>query len=109
MGFRLIGLPVKVIFGTKKLEKCYLDHSQGRKAWGPEVGRKYIQRIDLLQEAADMAEIRKLPGLDCHPLKGSRKGQFGITLHGRWRLIFSLQGDKTRIIRLEEVSKHYGD
>ena len=100
---------VEVIFANKKLEKCYLDHLQGRRAWGPEVGRKYIQRIDLLQEAADMPEVRKLPGLDCHPLKGGRKGQFGITLHGRWRLIFSLQGDKARIIRVEEVSKHYGD
>lgn len=100
---------MEVIFGTKKLEKCYLDHLQGQRAWGPEVGRKYIQRIDILQETSDMAEVRKLPGLACHPLKGGRKGQFGITLHGRWRLIFSLQGDKARIIRVEEVSKHYGD
>jgi plasmid maintenance system killer protein len=86
-----------------------MDHLEGRLALGPDVGKKYIQRIDLLQEAADMAEVRKLPGLDCHLLKGGRKGQFGITLHGRWRLIFSLQGDKARIIRVEEVSKHYGD
>jgi proteic killer suppression protein len=100
---------VEVVFATKKLEKCYLDHLPGLRAWGPEVGRKYIQRIDLMQEAADMAEVRKLPGLECHPLKGNRKGQFGVTLIGRWRLIFSLQGDKARIIRVEEVSKHYGD
>jgi proteic killer suppression protein len=100
---------VEVTFATKKLEKCYLDHLQGCRAWGPEVGRKYIQRIDLMQEAADMAEVRKLPGLECHPLKGNRKGQFGVTLHGRWRIIFSLRGDKAMIIRVEEVSKHYGD
>ena len=100
---------MEVIFRTKKLETCYMDHLEGQRTWGAEVGRKYIQRIDILQEASDMAEVRKLPGLDCHPLKGRRKGQFGITLHGRWRLIFSLQGDKARIIRVEEVSKHYGD
>jgi proteic killer suppression protein len=102
-------MPVEVVFVTKKLEKCYLDHLQGRRAWGSDVARKYIQRIDLLQEAEDMAEVRKLPGLACHALKGRRKGQFGITLHGRWRLIFSLHGDKARIIQVEEVSKHYGD
>ncbi|MBE3126360.1 MAG: type II toxin-antitoxin system RelE/ParE family toxin [Acidobacteria bacterium] len=100
---------MEVIFKTKRLEKCYMDHLQGCKNWGQEVGKKYIQRIDLLQEAVDMAEVRKLPGLACHPLKGGRKGQFGITLNDRWRLIFSLQGDKARIIRIEEVSKHYGD
>jgi proteic killer suppression protein len=102
-------MSVEIIFKTKHLEKCYLDHLRGFRTWGPEVARKYIQRIDLLQEAADMDEVRRLPGLDCHPLKGRRKGQFGITVHGRWRLIFSLQGDKATIIRVEEVSKHYGD
>jgi proteic killer suppression protein len=100
---------VEVVFATRKLEKCYSDHSYGRRVWGPEVGRKYIQRIDLLQEAGDMEEVRKLPGLDCHPLKGSRKGQFGITIHGRWRLIFGYQEEQARVIRIEEVSKHYGD
>jgi proteic killer suppression protein len=102
-------MPVEIIFGKKMLEKCYTDHLHGRLAWGPDVGRKFIQRIDLLQEAENMTEVRKLPGLDCHPLKGRRKSQFGITLHDRWRLIFSLLGDKTKIIRVEEVSKHYGD
>lgn len=100
---------MEVVFKTKNLEKCYLDYLRGLRTWGPEVGKKYIQRIDLLQEATDMAEVRKLPGLDCHPLKGGRKGKFGITLHGRWRLIFSLQGKEARIICVEEVSKHYGD
>jgi proteic killer suppression protein len=100
---------VEVKFRTNNLQKCYTCYQQGCRAWGTEVAKKYIQRIDILQEAADMAEVRMLPGLDCHLLKGGRKGQFGITLHGRWRLIFSLQGDKARIIRVEEVSKHYGD
>jgi proteic killer suppression protein len=100
---------VEVVFATKKLEKCFLDHRYGRRAWGPEVGRKYIQRIDLFQEAADMEDVRELPGLDCHPLKGGRKGQFSITVHGRWRLVFSLKEKRQGIIRVEEVSKHYGD
>jgi proteic killer suppression protein len=102
-------MPVEVIFGTKKLLKCYTDYSRGQRTWGPEVARKYIQRIDLLQETMDIAEVAKLPGLDCHPLKGRRKDQYGAVLVGRWRLIFSLQGDKASIIRVEEVSKHYGD
>lgn len=70
---------------------------------------KYIQRIDLLQEASDVDEVRRLPGLDCHPLKGRRAGQFGITLRGRWRLIIALEGEKNEVISVKEVSKHYGD
>jgi len=56
-----------------------------------------------------MGEVRKLPGLDCHPLKGGRSGQFGIIIHDRWRLIISLRGERAEIVRIEEVSKHYGD
>ena len=100
---------MEVIFVKKKLERCYTDHLQGHKTWGQEVARKYIQRIDLLQEASNMSEVKKLPGLNCHPLKGSRKGKFGISLHDRWRLVFSLCGEKATIILVEEVSKHYGD
>jgi len=100
---------VEIVFGTRKLERCYREYDQGRRAWGPEVARKYVQRVDLLQEAADLIEIRKLPGLNCHPLKGDREGEFGVTLTGRWRLVFSLQGKNDEIIRIKEVSKHYGD
>ena len=100
---------MEVIFRTNRLEKCYKNYQQGCRAWGAEVAKKYIQRIDLLQEASDMAEIGKLPGLNCHPLKGRREGQYGITIHGRWRLIFSLKGERAEVICVEEVSKHYGD
>lgn len=98
-----------VIFRTKKLEKWYKSYELGCRAWGLEVARKFIQRVDLLQEAADMAVVRNLPGLDCHQLKGPREGQFAITLHARWRLIFTLAGEEAEIICVEEVSKHYGD
>jgi proteic killer suppression protein len=70
---------------------------------------KYIQRIDLLQEASDINEIRRLPGLECHPLKGCRVGQYGITLHDRWRLIMILVGEINEAIQIREVSMHYGD
>ncbi len=100
---------MEVTFATNKLEKCYRGHAQGVKMWGPVVGRKYVQRIDIMQEASDLAEIETLPGLGCHPLKGKWKGQFAITLHDRWRLIFSLIAMRARVIRVEEVTKHYGD
>jgi len=100
---------VDVIFRTKKLEKYYLAADQGRRAWGESVARKFIQRVDLFQEAANMYEIHRLPGLNCHPLKSKKAGQYAITLIEPWRLIFALFGDKAEIICVEEVNKHYGD
>jgi proteic killer suppression protein len=100
---------VEIAFRTKKLERCYVDYEYGRRTWGTAVAKKFVQRIDLLQEAANMLEVERLPGLNCHPLKGGREGQYGVSLHGRWRLAFTLKGNKAEIILIEEVSKHYGD
>ncbi len=100
---------MEVGFRTKKLKKCYEDYQTGCRQWGPEVAKKYIQRIDLLQEASSIEEIRRLPGLDIHPLKGRRERQYGIRLHGGWRLVVELKGDMNEVIVVREVSMHYGD
>ena len=103
------GESVEVVFRSKKLETYYKNSKKGCKVWGDAVARRYIQRIDLLQEAENMLEVHKLPGLRCHPLKGKREGQYAINLVERWRLIFILAGEKAEIICIEEVSKHYGE
>jgi proteic killer suppression protein len=50
-----------------------------------------------------------LPGLNCHPLKGNRKGQYAVKLTGFYRLIFTVSGDCLNIALIEDVSKHYDD
>ena len=66
-------------------------------------------RINLIKKARDLAEIKRLPGLRCHELKGKRKGQYAVDLTGFYRLIFTLKGSILDIVRIEEVSKHYDD
>lgn len=43
-----------------------------------------------------------------HPLKGDRRGQFALTLVGRYRLILE-RGDSDDAVVLLEVSSHYDD
>jgi proteic killer suppression protein len=50
-----------------------------------------------------------LPRLRCHELSGNRKGQYAVNLTGFYRLIFTMVDDRIDVIRIEEVSKHYGD
>jgi proteic killer suppression protein len=33
-----------------------------------------------------------LPGLDLHPLKGDRKGTWGVKVSGNWRITFTFVG-----------------
>jgi toxin HigB-1 len=98
---------MQVHFKTRKLEKQYEYHQEAVKAYGMQVGRKYILRINIIKSATDINELRSLPGLRCHPLKGDRTGQWAINLTGFFRLIFTVKGKKLEIACIEEVSKHY--
>lgn len=100
---------MEVRFRTKDLEQCYQRSSKAIRKFGPDVGRRYIQRINLIKAAPDLATLTSLPGLRCHPLRGDRQGQWAATLIDRFRLIFTFQNDEMTIVRIEGVSKHYDD
>ena len=100
---------MEIRFRTRKLQRQYESSAEAARAYGRDVARKYIQRVDLIKAIHNLAEMKALPGLDCHPLKGDRAGQWAISLTGFWRLIFTLSGDQLEIVLVEEVSKHYGD
>jgi proteic killer suppression protein len=100
---------VEIRFRTNRLQRQYERSSVAVQAYGRQVARKYVQRIDLIKHSRSVDELQKLPGLDCHPLKGDREGQWAIKLTGFYRLIFTLDGERLEIALIEEVSKHYDD
>ena len=100
---------LQVEFRTKKLEKQYLDSRQAVKAYGQAVATRYIERINIIKHTSCIEELERLPGLNCHSLKGDRDAEWSIKLTGFMRLIFTLRGDELEIVQIKEVSKHYGD
>lgn len=48
-----------------------------------------IRSILTALNAAAAAENMDLPGLQFHPLKGVRKGQWAVSVSGNWRIVFS--------------------
>jgi proteic killer suppression protein len=98
-----------VKFRTRKLEKCFLQSKQAIRAFGDQVGRRYIERINIIKASNNLAELEKLPGLRCHPLKEDRAGQYAVNLNGFYRLIFTFEDDVLNIAMIEEISKHYDD
>lgn len=100
---------MEIKFKTRILEKCYTGHKEAVKQFGEQVARKYVQRINIIKTSNSLDDLKRLPGLRCHPLKGNRQGQFAIDLTGFHRLIFTLEGELLQIVCIEEVSKHYDD
>ncbi|WP_261665324.1 type II toxin-antitoxin system RelE/ParE family toxin [Deinococcus sp. Marseille-Q6407] len=100
---------MQVKFRTKKLRKQYESKKAATKAYGPEVAKKYVQRIGIIKQTASLEELQAQHPLRCHALKGDRQGEWAINLTGFMRLIFTFKDEELTIVCIEEVSKHYDD
>lgn len=100
-------LPVEVTFKNNTLKKQFIESENALKAYGRQVGRKYIERINIIKKTKSISELKSIKALKCHELKGNKKGEWSIKLTGYMRLIFTLHGKQLEIARIEEVSKHY--
>jgi proteic killer suppression protein len=98
---------MNLVFASRRLEQCYENGANAVRAWGPQVGRRYIQRINLLYAVRSFDELFNFQALRLHPLRGPRAEEWAMTLQGRWRLIIELLSEDTILVK--EVSHHYGD
>ena len=55
---------------------------------------KLRRMMTALAFAGDISQLETVPGWRLHPLKGSRKGQYAMSVTGNWRLVFRLE-DRT--------------
>lgn len=97
---------MQVEFSSNKLRRCYELNARASKEWGAVVGRKYIQRINILYATPTVEDLYSIQSLRFHKLGGEREGEFAITIHDRWRLILTVVDDRT--VRVQEVTNHYG-
>ena len=64
-------------------------HEEGNvKAIPPAMADKLRKLVFALETADDLDQMRRFPGWKLHPLKGSLKGFWSLTVTGNWRLIF---------------------
>ena len=99
---------MEVIFRTNQLLRNYQESTRAIQQWGPEVGRKYITRINELYAIKDFQGAYSIRSMRLHPLRGSRRGELSIYLTGKWHLIV-MKGDTEEQVIVSEVSNHYDD
>jgi proteic killer suppression protein len=75
--------------------KLLYERDSGRKLTAAHVPK--IRRILTLLDAAESPADLALPGLGLHPLKGSRKGEWAVSVSGNWRITFKWNGGPTDV------------
>jgi len=54
----------------------------------PDVARRAVRRLEYLDLAADLSDLRVPPSNRLHALKGDRQGQRSISVNDQWRICF---------------------
>jgi toxin HigB-1 len=56
--------------------------------WGPDVQRMARRKLEWLDAAKDVEDLRLPPGNRLEKLKGDRAGHYSIRVNDRWRICF---------------------
>lgn len=99
---------MEIEFATHQLRRCFETSDLASRTWGSKIGRKYIQRVQLIIAARTLRDLETPISLHLHSLTGRREGQWAINLDERWRLVFTHR-EAGQTILIEEVSNHYDD
>ena len=75
-------------FKSKKLRKRCEEFELAKRAWGKDIAKKLVQRLQEIQAQPTLKELCQLPAARCHALTGKRKAQFAVDLVHPYRLVF---------------------
>ncbi|MFI5294626.1 MAG: type II toxin-antitoxin system RelE/ParE family toxin [Thermodesulfovibrionales bacterium] len=60
----------------------------------PDIVKRALRRLEYIDLAASVDDLRVPPSNRFHALKGDRKGQFSISINDQWRICFGfIDGD----------------
>lgn len=78
---------MEIVFKSKKVQALCSDSKRAVKQLGPQCAKKLFLRLQQLKAAPNLAVAWQLPQLkDTHELKGERKGQLNVKVHGGVRI-----------------------
>jgi proteic killer suppression protein len=86
-------------FKHKGLEE-YFASGKTRGIQAAHANKLRMQLVAL--DTATSIEDMDIPGYRLHPLKGSRKGIWSITVNGNWRITFEFSDGNAYIVNYED-------
>ena len=95
---------MEVRFRRSYLKRCAENASQATRRWGHPAGNNYVENIRSYQGSATISAIyTNTHTLGLHPLRGNRRGEFAMQIHGRLRLIVE-HDEANQTVLIKEVS-----
>ena len=58
-----------------------------------DIVRRALRKLEYVDNAVLLTDLRLPPGNRLHALKGDRTGQFSISINDQWRICFRFKGE----------------
>jgi proteic killer suppression protein len=96
-------------FSTRKLERLYTEELGASKV-PPQVVDAFFEVMAAIEAARDERDLRALKHLHFEKLKGQRKHQRSLALHGGFRLVVRLlEDDEGKVLMIDEIVDYHKD
>ena len=77
-------------FVDKRTQELYLTGKAKR--FPPDVAGRAARKLEYVDLATSLDDLKVPPGNRLHRLKGARAGQHAISVNDRWRICFRFEG-----------------
>lgn len=64
------------------------------------IQKQALRKLDMLNAAASLQDLRAVPGNRLEPLAGDRKGQHSIRVNDQWRICFVWTAEGPRQVEI---------
>lgn len=78
---------MQISFINKKLAKLLGSQKETLRTYGPDNGKRILLRLQQVADAANLAELAKLPQTRVHELKANRDEQISVDVKHPYRLL----------------------
>jgi proteic killer suppression protein len=90
-------------FGDKLTEALYHGaDNKGVRQLPPAVVKKALNKLDMLNGAHNLLDLRSPPGNRLEALQGDLAGLFSIRVNDQWRIVFRWQDGNAYEVRLTD-------
>lgn len=98
---------MEITYNNRKLKKICTIACEAEKKFGAQMAEKIHQRIDQIAAAETVEDLVRFEIGGCHPLKGTRQGQYAMKLVQPYRLVFKNVDDTIDIVCILEVVDYH--
>lgn len=90
-------------FGDKLTEALYHGTAnKGLRRLPPEISRRALNKLDMINAANDVLDLRSPPCNRLEQLQGVLSGMFSIRVNDQWRIVFRWQDGNAYEVRLAD-------